>query len=797
MRNPCWSKVLREIGVNKTRTLLVVLSIAVGVFAVGTMTASQVILARNMNESFLAISPSSGLISADPFDDELLGSVRHMPEVGAAEGRYRLDLRVQMASGQWRSLQLYALPDYDNIQINKIVSERGAWPPPERAMLIERAALGLLGAREGDMLEIETPGGKRRTLPVAGVAHDVHQWPANFGVIAYGYITFDTLEWLGQPWSYNELYFVAADTPYDKAHAQEVAAAVRERVEKTGRTVHQLTIRDPGKHNAYDLIQSLTMMLGLLGVVALLLSGFLVINTISALLAQQTRQIGVLKAVGARNGQVVRIYLSIVVVFGLLALALAIPLGVLGSRVFTAFLLNLFNFDLVSFSIPPYTLALQVAVGLFVPVLAALYPVLAGTRVTVREAMVGQGLGGARPGWLLTHLLPRALALRVPQPLTLALRNTFRRKGRLALTLLTLTFGGAMFIAVVNVRSGLFQTLDDVMQYWKFDLEVVLQRPYTTEQMRLEALRVPGVVGVETWGGGVAFRVRPDGSEHEALALYAPPPASEMITPILNQGRWLLPDDDNAIVLNTAALQQEPDLKVGDTLTLSIAGKQSRWQVVGIATGQIAGMGGIGYVNNAYFSRLTGQVGSSSRLLLRTERHDKAGLIEARQELERSFQQSHIQVATINANSDMREGMEGIFGIFVMVTLVMAVLLAVVGGLGLAGLMSLNVLERQREIGVLRAVGASNGAVLRIVMTEGVLIGLISWALAVAVAVPLSKAFSYGVGVGFLSMPLAERFAAGGVALWFGVAVVLAAVASFLPAWHAARLTVRDVLAYE
>ena len=129
--------------------------------------------------------------------------------------------------------------------------------------------------------------------------------------------------------------------------------------------------------------------------------------------------------------------------------------------------------------------------------------------------------------------------------------------------------------------------------------------------------------------------------------------------------------------------------------------------------------------------------------------------------------------------------------------LVMAVLLAVVGGLGLMGTMSINVLERTREIGVMRAIGASNGAILRIVMVEGVMIGAVSWLLAFVLALPFSVLLSNLVGQAFVRSALNFSFSLTGALLWLGVVTALAALASCLPAWNASRVTVRDVLAYE
>ncbi len=127
----------------------------------------------------------------------------------------------------------------------------------------------------------------------------------------------------------------------------------------------------------------------------------------------------------------------------------------------------------------------------------------------------------------------------------------------------------------------------------------------------------------------------------------------------------------------------------------------------------------------------------------------------------------------------------------------MAVLLAVVGGLGLMGTMSINVLERTREIGVMRAIGASDGSVRRIVIVEGVLIGVLSWAMGTAVAFPLSMLLSEAVGQSLLESPLSYTFSPPGALIWLVLVIVIATLASLLPAYRAARMSVRETLSYE
>ncbi len=129
--------------------------------------------------------------------------------------------------------------------------------------------------------------------------------------------------------------------------------------------------------------------------------------------------------------------------------------------------------------------------------------------------------------------------------------------------------------------------------------------------------------------------------------------------------------------------------------------------------------------------------------------------------------------------------------------LAMAIFMAVVGGLGLAGTMSLNVLERTREIGVMRAIGAGNRSVRGIVLSEGILIGLISWALGALLAIPASFGFAAALGIAFFERPMSFNFSAIGLMIWLLVVILIAALASVLPAQRAASISVREALAYE
>jgi putative ABC transport system permease protein len=127
----------------------------------------------------------------------------------------------------------------------------------------------------------------------------------------------------------------------------------------------------------------------------------------------------------------------------------------------------------------------------------------------------------------------------------------------------------------------------------------------------------------------------------------------------------------------------------------------------------------------------------------------------------------------------------------------MALLTAVVGSIGLTGTMGMNVLERTREIGVMRAIGAVDLAIIKLVVVEGVLIGLISWFLAVILSFPISYLLLSIISEAMINSPMSLAFTFLGFAIWLVVVVGLSVIASMLPARNAARLTIREVLAYE
>ncbi len=799
---PRWRKVFRDLWLNKTRTILVVLSIAVGVFAVGAVAGARTILSRDLATQYAATNEASATIFASNLDEQFIRSIREMPGVADAQGRSVLLLRVPL--GETRSnMILNTIYDFNDVRIGKFEHEQGAREPGRREILLERSSMRLWNKQIGDMLTVELGDGKTRDLRIAGTVFDVNAPPVQFANFGTAYISPDTLEWLGFPRGFSQMRIVVSENRTDRAHIQRVVDEIKERVEDSGRTFFNSNIpQNPGRHYADEQIQSMLLILVVLGALSMFLSAFLVINTTTAIVSQQIRQIGIMKSIGARTSSITQLYLMMVGVFSVLSLIIAVPLGAWGAQWLTGFVAGLLNFNILTITPPAEVLALEVFVGLIVPLLASLAPVLTGARITVREAIsfTGIGDGGSKPADATKPSRVRLPALNLPRPLMLSIRNTFRRKGRLALTLGTLLLASAIFISVFTVRDSLNNTLSDSLKFWNYDIEVNLKSQHSEDRVINEMLQVPGVVKAEAWSTDGARRVREDKSESRGISVIAPPADTDLLQPVMLQGRWLQSDDVNAIVVNSEVLADEPDIKIGDTLTLKFGTRKFPFTVVGVAqstlTGQVRNPRTI-YINREGYRRVLTTGRQVRNVVVVTEQHDGAFQSDVSRAIEEHFRSANMPVDTTETLTERQEQITFQFNLLITFLIIMAALLAVVGGLGLTGTMSINVLERTREIGVMRAIGASDGAVRGIVIIEGMFIGALSWLAGVLLALPISKLLSDAVGMAFLRRTLNFEFSLMGVALWLFIVVTVAGLASFFPAWRASRLTVREVLAYE
>jgi putative ABC transport system permease protein len=798
MRSPRWNKLLRDLWMARGRTLMMIIAIAVSVFGVGTVLIAYTILTEEIERNYVQTNPASATIKVDEVSDEILDYVRSYPEVAEVEARKTVLSRIRTEDGDWLPLIVFAVTDFEQVQINTFAPEEGAWPGETETLLLERTSLDLVEGEIGDSFIVRTPNGENMEVPVSGTVHDPGLAPSWQERMLYAYVSPETLGWLGEPEEFDEVRIVLTD-PYNREEIHRVSQEIAGQLTQQGHTVHELEIPPPGEHPHQRQMVSLLVMLLLFSFMALALSGILVATMISGMLAQQVRQIGMMKAIGARTNQIIGLYMLMVLIISLVATVLAIPFSIMAGRALAEVVADLLNFTIYSGSVPLWVFAVQVS-GLLVTLLIAFFPIIRGSRITVREAINDYGVTEVKSNQnRLDVWLSKLKGL--GRSLHMIIRNTFRRRGRLLLTLMLLSVGGAMFMTALNVLAAWEQNLDEAAADRHYDLEIRLHEPAMKDEALAIINSVPGVEHTEGWGyssaavtnfdGVEVIHTYPDGS-HGSFAIRAMPVDSELISFPVVSGRWLQEGETAEVVLNHTAAELFSGASPGDEISLTVHDQPLALDVVGVM--REVGSPAVAYVSMDKYEQIIGQEEAASSF--RVVFHDQAERENADiiQSIEEQLDAANLNVDIVISEEELDQAINEHIAILIFALMAMAVLMAVVGGLGLASAISTSVVERTREFGIMQANGATPAIVLRNVISEGVLIGLMSWFLAALISLPLSSVVGNIVGGLAFNVSLPLVFSPYSALLWLALIVIGSSLASFFPARRASRLTIRETL---
>jgi putative ABC transport system permease protein len=794
---PRWSKVFADLWDNKLRTLLVVASIGVGVFSVGTIVTTYVVMSQDIPETFAARNPQNITIYTDPFHEDFVRSIEKVPGVLAVEGRQVISVRAQRVGESWQNIKLIGIADFEAASINLFRTLEGTSTPKKRELIVSQDFLNNSGFEVGDEIEIEMPDGTTHLLPLVGLVSDQVTNGGDFMAGANGFVTLDTLEWLGGRDHFNQLLVRVSANSTNEAHIDTVAAVIENKVERNHRQVYRTKTQISNDHPMASIVLALLGVLGALGALILVLSSSLIVNTLNALLGQHLRQIGVMKLVGGRSAQIMGMYLILILAYGLVALAIALPFSVITGYAFANFIVRFINADLLGFRIIPLSIGLQLLIAVLIPLIAGFIPVNSGSKINVRQAISNDRPGAQAAGGKWFNRVSEWLQW-LSRPIILSFRNTFRRKSRLALTIFTLTTAGAIFIGVFNVRASLDHFMEQIAQHFQADVTLGFSRPYPISRIEKAVLPVPGVTAVEGWGAASVDVLDPDDNVIEKIRIMAPPAGSSLVDPDMIAGRWVEPGEQDALVVSDSIYDFYPELQPGDPIRVDTSeGREEDWTVVGIF--RFSGMmdDTLGYADFEFISDLVNLPNQAMSFRVITSSHDLAQQEQIGKTLDNYLRDRDFMVNKVESGSITQSDSAKAINILVIFLLLMALLTAFVGSIGLTGTMGMNVLERTREIGVMRAIGAMDREIIKSVVIEGGVIGLITWFLALFLSFPISHFLLKIVSEAMFGSPMQLTITYQGFVIWLIAVLVLSFVASLLPARNAARLTIREVLAYE
>ncbi|MBK7894273.1 MAG: FtsX-like permease family protein [Anaerolineaceae bacterium] len=798
-----WYKAWFDLWHSRTRTLLAILSIAAGVFAIGAIFGMVDQLLSGMDAAHRAVTPSHlNIILRDLVDEATAEDLADLPGVVDVDPVNLITVRFKQGEdAPWQSGSLVMRPDYDNQTFDLMRLTSGAWPS-DLEIGVERLTSQYFDANLGDEIIFELPNSDRAFTVNGTVRHPFVQ-PPPFGGQAYFFTDGDGLARFGIPEDrYNQL--LVQVEPYSRDFAEEMAGEIRARLADQGYSVAVTIYQEPDEHWGRMFVEGVMLVLQLMAVVSLFLSVVLVTNTMTALITQQTDQIGVIKAIGGQSGTIVRLYLAEIGVYGLLALLISLPLGALTAFYSSRWFLNLFNIEYNNFRFSPQAVWWQVVAATAVPLLAALWPVLKGAAITVREAIASYGLGADFGNSKLDQFVEQTATRLLPSPYPLALGNMFRRKGRLLLTLLVLITAGVMFLVVMSLISSVNHTLDNDLARRGYDIRLGFGEVQRAEQVKTLAEELPGVAYAEAWYARNATILREGERLQDSAGLGAQltgiPIETEMQQPLIVNGRWLQPGDERVLIISQETAN-ENRIGVGDTIRLDLGNQgEAEWLVVGTYKVVYGG----GFVTEALYAPLPavmaaiGQIDRASLLYVQTESQDEAVVTAVSTNLQNMFEDRRmdIDLFTSATKAEERLDIENQFFPIVGMFISLASLVATVGGMGLMGSLGISVVERTREIGVMRAIGARSPTIISLFIMEGVLQGVLSWLVAVPLAFFISQPLARLLGQTMLEIDLDFAFNWTAVLIWLISIILISVLAAIWPARQATRISVRESLAY-
>jgi len=726
-------------------------------------------------------------------------NIRHLPGVEDVQPYNEIAIRYKIsADSEWKQGILYMVDDYDQQKYELVTLRAGEWPGRNK-IGIERMAAQYLQLGVGDSVIFKI-NNIERTFPISGLVRHPFVPPPQFQDLMFFFVDAQVMERFGIPEGKFGTLFIRV-TPYSVDHAKEVATQIKDFLGKQRIGVSSTVYQDPDRHWGRAMMDGMALALNVLAILSLAMSVVIVYNTISALISHETDQIGIMKAIGGRTNEIVKIYLCGALVYGLLALLIALPLGALVAFEISRTFLNLFNIDYETFRLSYGTLAFQAVSALAVPLAAGAIPVIQGASVTVHQAIASYGLEGTtHAGWL-DRMVQRVGQSWMPTRWAAVIGNMLRRKRRLLLTQTALITAGVMFLLVMSLSSSIDATLQQIFALQKYEITLQFAVPQRVSRIEGMVQAVPAVDLVETrFVQGVALLTKGQLVKEAGIgsSVEGVPEGSDFYNPLMVAGRWFLPGDGRVVVLPVETANKNR-IAVGDTVLLNMGelGK-SEWQVLGLYNPVFSG--GFSpdtlYAPQSALFESTKVANLGSQLYIRTRSKDEASVNAAVAALKDYFEKREIPLSTSQTKFELQRQLAWQFSITTSMLLALALIIAVVGGIALMGALSISVVERTKEIGVLRAIGARSSAILGMFLLEGILQGVISWLISIPIAFAFSKPFSEGLGRAMFSAALEYQFNGQAVFVWLILLLILSALASIMPARNAARVHVRESLAY-
>jgi putative ABC transport system permease protein len=780
-------KSISDLSRRRSRTFFAVATLALAVASIGLF-ATPALMNRAMSAEVAADRLPDLTISTRPLvlDQAELAALAAVPNVRAVEPRSSFGGRVYVGARR-AFAQVLGVPDFTRQDVNVVHLASGVAPGTGAVLTdVQNARQGLLDVQAGQTVRIIGADGAVRSLHVSGEGRNLDggQTVTSGGVIVL-YATPATVASLSRTAGYDELLFTLADT--SPAAVSTTIAAIRH----TLATVPGFTgftdlpqVRAAGDWPGKSSFQNFSKFFYVITLLALLSALVLISNTMTTLVAEQTSEIGIMKAVGGRRRRIAAVYLKTALLLGGLGTVAGIVLGVVLAYVLTRYFGSTFFAAGVGFGID-WTVVLACAlVGLLGPPLAALPAIRRGVRVPVRDALeaTGSAVGGQDAG---DRLLRRVRFL--PRPAQIGLRNVGRRRRRSLSTALVIALAVSTLLAVLGLVTAAANASRVSWADHGEDVNIIPVGGHMLDARAAALIRAtPGVAAVEPH---FATDVTLAGQDAKIWAVRQ----ATMFRYRLAAGRWYTPAEEQArahVAVIEQDIAQATGTRLGDTISVQTAAGPASFRVIGISPQQQENGTALFVPLTTMHAVLTGM----PAYWVQTTSHDHAFIDRTTTRIEDTLTAHGYDVDSeivyVRLASEIASNRTVTTTLAVLGLLIVAISLA-----GLANALTMSVLERTREIGILRSIGARARDIRRIFGAETLTLATAGWLIGVPLGYLLDW-FLVWLVKKVLNLNLTLAFPPWNLVITLAGTILLALLITLVPIRRAARLRPGTALRY-
>ncbi len=784
-----FTKALRDLIINPKRTFLVVFALILGVWGVGTVLVSYYILTQDLNSNFQNTTPAQLVLESEDFDKLNLTQFNNRPEIEKAEFRDFSGQRIEVYPDVWVPLFLYGVEDFTDFNVAKIFNEAGNFPPREGTILLERD-----GRNISDIDVESTPririGSTIKNVIVSGICFDPAQAPATQDHLIHAYTDKNTYADITGKSTNNRLIIRLNNVSSEK-EVEVVTNKLIESFKEKEIHITKVTIPLYNEHPHQWQLNTILFIVGAIGLLAFIMGSVLVSQLMRSIMASHIRQIGILKSVGASRFQVFQIYIVMLLLLGLTAGIIAVPLAVIAGAAYSKFVAGILNFNILT-SAPTFIYVYLILASLLLPILLSFSTLLKGARISVRDALSDYGIvanSNVRQFRFLTQF-------KLPNKFILAIRNSLRNGKRLAVTIITMALGVAIFSTGFNVKQSLENLLTDLQNELQYDVQIALSNQISKEDALQPFKSLENVKSISTWNGGSGAIQTKLLSTNKNVGIVALPYNTELLKPKIIEGRWLGESDEIDVVLNQQAWELYLYATIESQLNLSIGDTLISTKLVGVV--EQFDFGKV-YIDMDKYDAIFNPKHLVNTLTFVAKDNKYNKVIALKKEIEKSIISSDLHVLYVMSDAERVKVIYDHLNIILSTIVILSFLVLTVSAVGMASSTGINIGERTREIGVMRAIGATPKKIYSLFVNEGMIISCCSIIIGLILSYPLSQL----AAVFFGNLMLGEKailqyaFSPLGFVITLIVTLLFGWLASRIPAGNVINVTTREALSYE